>query len=183
MTIPNLLSIFRIFLIPIFVPVFIITEGEGFSWWPVIILAVSGLTDLLDGFIARRYNQISDLGIILDPVADKLTQIAVCACLTVRYNQLLILLIIYVVKELVMLTGGAIQLKFGGPIPSAKWYGKLSTFQLYVAMGLFLIIPDMNPILINIIIVITIILVLFALVMYMSIFFNLLNIKGKTNDL
>lgn len=182
MNIPNLLSFFRILLIPVFVVVFIFTEGDGMSWWPVVILVISGLTDLLDGFIARKYNQITTLGIMLDPIADKLTQVVVCACLTVRYPQLIILLIIYVVKELVMITGGGIQLKAGGKVQPAKWYGKLSTFELYVAMGLFLIIPNMNSILINIIIAITIILALFALAMYMHMFFTTMQQKADKKE-
>ncbi|MEG0691618.1 MAG: CDP-alcohol phosphatidyltransferase family protein [Oscillospiraceae bacterium] len=179
MTIPNLLSFFRIFLIPVFVLTFIFSEADGVSWWPITVLVISGLTDLLDGFIARRYNQITKLGIMLDPIADKLTQVVVCACLTVRYNQLLILLIIYVIKELVMLSGGLILIKSHREVPAAKWYGKISTFELYVAMGLFLIIPQMNPIIINIIILITVVFVLFALAMYMFKFFELLNKKGE----
>lgn len=179
MTIPNLLSFFRIFLIPVFVVTFIFGKGDGISWLPVIILIISGLTDLLDGFIARKYNQVTDLGKMLDPVADKLTQITVCACLAIKYDQLLILLIIYVFKELSMITGGLILLKSGKPVPAAKWYGKISTFELYVAMGLFLVIPDMNPTLIIIIIAITVILVLNALTRYAIKFFELLKIKGE----
>lgn len=183
MTIPNFLSFFRILLIPVFVVTYIIDDRVGISWWPVCILVISGLTDLLDGFIARRYNQISNLGKMLDPVADKLTQVAVCACLTLRYKQLFILLIIYVIKELVMITGGAILLKARKPVPAAKWYGKVSTFELYVAMGIFLIFPGMSDIIVDIIIAVTVIMVIFALIMYMFKFFEIQNIKGKTNDL
>lgn len=179
MTIPNLLSFFRIFLIPVFIVSFILGEGDEMSWWPIIILFISGLTDLLDGFIARKYNQITNLGIILDPIADKLTQVTVCACLTIRYNQLFILLIIYVLKELVMLSGGVVLIKSNQKMPAAKWYGKISTLELYLAMGLFLIIPKMNSILVNIIVLVTVVLVLFALAMYMFNFFELLNKKGE----
>lgn len=179
MNIPNLLSFFRIFLIPVFVVVYIYTDGDTISWWPVLILLISGLTDLLDGFIARRYNQITNLGKMLDPVADKMTQMAVCACLTMRYKQLFILLVIYVLKELVMLTGGAILLKTKKPVPAAKWYGKVSTFELYLAMGLFLIIPNMNAITVNIIIAVTAFIAIYALIMYMFKFFELQKIKGE----
>lgn len=179
MSIPNLLSFFRIFLIPVFVVVYIFTDSDAINWWPLVILLISGLTDLLDGIIARRYNQVTDLGKMLDPVADKLTQIAVCACLTMRYKQLFILLIIYVLKELVMITGGAILLKRKRPVPAAKWYGKVSTFELYLAMGLFLIIPNMSAVLVNIIIAVTTFLVIFALIMYMFKFIELQNVKGE----
>lgn len=182
MTIPNLLSFFRILLIPVFVFAFIATGDDSISLWPLLILILSGLTDLLDGYIARKYNQISDLGKMLDPVADKLTQIAACACLAMRYKQLFILLFIYITKELIMIIGGLVQLKRGKVVPSAKWYGKVSTFELYLAMGLLLIIPNMPDIWVNVIVVVTVITFLFALFMYAISFFKLIK-KGKINDL
>lgn len=81
-----------------------------------------------------------------------------------------------------MITGGIVQLKQGKIVPAAKWYGKISTFELYVAMGLLLIIPNMSDIWVNTIIVITISLVIFALIMYAIYFFKLIK-KGKTDDL
>ena len=69
MTIPNILSCFRIVLIPVFIVCYLNTPAEGIALWPVLILMLSGLTDVLDGFIARRFNMISDLGKMLDPVA------------------------------------------------------------------------------------------------------------------
>lgn len=182
-TIPNILSFFRIILIGVFVVVFLETEKNGFSWLPIVVLVFSGFTDLLDGFIARHYNQISDLGKMLDPAADKLTQIAVCACLTVRYPQLIWMLAIYILKELILVSGGLFQLKRGKIVPAAKWYGKLSTCELYIAMGILLLIPNMPSLYVNIIMVLTLALAFFALSMYAHLFYKLLYKKGNTNDL
>ena len=109
MTIPNILSCFRIILIPVFIVCYLNTPAEGIAIWPVLVLLFSGLTDVLDGFIARHFNMISDLGKMLDPVADKLTQAAVIGCLTVRFPELLILFIVYVIKEISILSGGLIM--------------------------------------------------------------------------
>lgn len=181
MTIPNMLSIFRIILIPFFAWSFLSSDVTKFSLLPLLILVLSGLTDMVDGYIARRFNQISDLGQFLDPCADKLTQAAVCACIMLRYPQLVWLLVIYVVKELIMTLGGIKELRKGQAIPPAQWYGKLSTLELYTAMGLFLLIPDMPDLYVNLIMIVTIALVLFALVMYMIHYYKLL--KGKANGL
>lgn len=177
LTIPNLLSLFRILLIPIFVVVYVRQETI-FSIWPISILILSGLTDLLDGWIARRFHQISDVGKVLDPAADKLTQVAVVAALTIRYHQLLVLLVIYVVKELLILIGGMVMIKSRQEVPSAKWFGKIATFEFYFAMALFLIFPNMNAFFITILIMITVALMLFSLVMYAVQFFSPKDKKG-----
>lgn len=171
-TIPNLMSGFRILLIPVFVVTFL----RGVAVWPIVILLLSGVTDLFDGMIARRFHQVSDLGKMLDPIADKLTQIAVVACLTtVYFRPMLVLLVVYIVKELGMLIGGIVMLKWKKQVPSAKWFGKVATFEFYFAMALFLVFPQFlldNPGYIAAIIAVTIALILFSLVMYAVQFFG-----------
>jgi len=173
MTIPNILSCFRIVLIPVFIVCYLNTPAEGIALWPVLILMLSGLTDVLDGFIARRFNMISDLGKMLDPVADKLTQASVIGCLMVRFPELVVLFVVYVVKEIAMLSGGLIMLKGRKKqVPYARWYGKLSTSEMYTAMALLLIFPSIgkNPVGIWLIIGISLALILFALIMYIVTF-------------
>lgn len=180
MTIPNLMSLFRIILIPIFVVVYWNTADDThIAWWPILILALSGLTDFFDGMIARRFNQISDLGKMLDPAADKLTQVAVVSCLAFRYPLLWILLGFYVIKEIAIMIGGLIMLKGKRQqVPSARWYGKVATFELYAAMLLLLLFPQMPPVLVTALIILTAGLALFALIMYALSFFNFNN-KGE----
>ena len=83
LTIPNLLSVIRLALIPLIVWLYI---GKQEYSAAVAVILISGATDIIDGFIARKFNMVSDLGKILDPVADKLTQATVILCLTVKYR-------------------------------------------------------------------------------------------------
>lgn len=145
MNIPNGLSILRILLVPVFVALYLkgIQPGqEALQYWSFVVLALSGLTDCFDGMIARRFHQITDLGKILDPVADKMTQMAVLICLVVHYPRLLPLLIICVCKELGQLIGSAIMLHRGAAIQGAKWYGKLTTIVFYLVMAAFVLWGD-----------------------------------------
>ena len=178
MTIPNMLSFLRIALIPVFVVVYFNTPTEGVAIWPIVILLLSGFTDVLDGFIARRFNMISDLGKMLDPVADKLTQIGVIGCLMIRFPEMILMFVIYIAKEVIMLLGGFVMLKGKKKVvPSAKWYGKLSTSELYGAMALLLLFPSIgeNPVTMWILIGVSLALVIFALVMYTIAFLKLPN--------
>lgn len=145
MNIPNGLSILRILLVPVFVALYlkgIQPEQEALQYWSFVVLAISGLTDCFDGMIARRFHQITDLGKILDPVADKMTQMAVLICLVVHYPRLLPLLIICVCKEVGQLIGSAIMLHRGAAIQGAKWYGKLTTIVFYLVMAAFVLWGD-----------------------------------------
>ncbi len=173
LTVPNLMSFFRILLVPVFAVTFL----EKVPLWPVVILLLSGVTDLFDGMIARKFNQVSDLGKMLDPAADKLTQIAVVSCLTTVYFQpMLVLLVVYIVKELTMLAGGLVMLRRKKIVPAARWFGKIATFEFYFAMALFLVFPRFllaHPGYIAVIIAITIGLIVFSLLMYAVQFFKI----------
>ena len=148
-TIPNVLTFFRIILIPVFMYLFIswVVRGEPVRLWlSVGVLALSGISDVLDGFIARKFNMVSELGIVLDPIADKLTQFAVMLCLVFRFPSMLIPLILIVVKEVVTGIFGLVTIRKTGLVKGAKWYGKLTTVLLYVMMGIHLIWPLLHRI-------------------------------------
>ena len=136
--IPNILSYFRLLLIPVFV---ILYAQERFAA-ALITLAASGLSDILDGRIARRYNMVTNLGKILDPVADKLTQCAMIACIASRYPAMWLLLGVHIVKELIMIWMGVRVLRKTDTVNSAIWCGKLCTGVIYAVMMLHVIIPD-----------------------------------------
>lgn len=131
LTIPNILSMFRILLIPVFVWLYIIQEDYFYA---AVVVVVSGITDILDGFIARKFNLITRLGKILDPIADKLTQAVVLLCLTDRYPLMALPLIVLVVKEVVTGLGGLLVIRESGKVYGADWHGKVSTALLYVMM-------------------------------------------------
>lgn len=130
-TIPNILSFFRIVLIPIIVVLYV--KYERYEWTTLVIL-LSGLTDIVDGYIARHYNMISDFGKILDPIADKLTQAAILLCLVSRFPNMLYIFIFMAVKETVMGVTGLLSIKSSGQVHGADWHGKLTTVMLYAMM-------------------------------------------------
>ena len=112
-TIPNILSYFRILLIPLFVYLYFKAETPPEFFRAAVVLGISGFTDLFDGKIARRFNQITELGILLDPVADKLTEGAVVLCLMTRYRWVAALVVLYVLKEGFMAVAGLVMLRRG----------------------------------------------------------------------
>ena len=148
-TIPNLLSFLRILMIPVFA--FLFYKGQHddkgiYLLWAVVVLALSGLSDFFDGKIARRFNQISALGKLLDPVADKLTQATIAVMLFFTFyhveNRTLHLFawvfLLFIIKELVMLIGGLLMLLFHIRPGAAEIYGKAATMAFYIVMLLIM---------------------------------------------
>ena len=146
MTIPNAISFVRILLITPFVTLFIAAKYHIIdSYLPaVVILAISGLSDLFDGMIARKFHQESELGKVLDPLADKLTLIAVGVCLIFIEPYVLPLMIIMVLKDVLMIIGGTIIINQGVIPPKSSWYGKASTFMFYISVALVVLMEVFN---------------------------------------
>ncbi len=138
LTIPNAMSLFRILVIPVFV-VFAVNDNIPGA---LIALGLSGLSDALDGFVARRFNQITELGKMLDPFADKLTQGAVAICIAIRYPSICPLLVLFVAKELTMLCGACYLLKKQKKPCASKWYGKVSTVLFYLSIALIVVLDS-----------------------------------------
>ena len=134
-TIPNWLSFIRIALIPVFAVLFV----QGHQLVAVIVMICAALTDLFDGKIARKFNQVSNLGKILDPIADKLSQMAIVIVLLYTYweNPIKYLFFFFIVKEVLMLLGGALLLS-KGMRPTAEIWGKVATNVFYIAMIIIL---------------------------------------------
>lgn len=145
MNLPNWLSLFRLALVPAFFAVYF-SEMEYANIVAVIIYGVACLTDVLDGKIARKYNKITKLGRILDPMADKAMTFSVLLCITVDRIIPIWALIIFVMKELLMLIGGMILLKKSSDMPPSNYFGKISTavfFFVCVYLMLFLNTPKL----------------------------------------
>lgn len=138
--IPNVLSLFRIVLVPVFLVLYLTPTVA--DEWAFLTLLVSGLTDIFDGLIARKFNQITDCGKLLDPLSDKVTQVAVVVALTTRYTELLPLTILCFLKELCQGIGGVILLKKGAAVRGSKWFGKVSTVLFYVCMLILVLCPE-----------------------------------------
>lgn len=129
-TIPNILTYLRIILIIPFVYLFL-SEKYILS---AICIAVSGLTDCFDGMIARRFNQVTSLGKILDPIADKATLFAVVICMVIYVPAVLPVLVVLLIKDIIMLLGGIDLINKGITPPAAKWYGKVGTIVFYFSV-------------------------------------------------
>ncbi len=140
LTIPNLLSLFRLLMIPVIVWLYV---KEKNYYAAAAMVLISGATDIADGIIARKFNMISDFGKILDPMADKLTQGALIICLSFKYPKMIWLVVLLGVKEFIMALLGYITIKSKDSVNSAKWYGKVGTFVLFVSMILMILIPDL----------------------------------------
>ena len=139
-TIPNLLSLFRLCLIPAIVWFYL---GKQNSFAAGSLLLLSGGTDVLDGFIARRFHMVSDVGKILDPAADKLTQAAVLFCLVFRFPFMAVPLTILVIRDVCIAVLSALLIKYAGIVPQAVWHGKAATFLLYGTMLLHVFWPEL----------------------------------------
>lgn len=170
LTIPNLLSIVRLCLIPLIIWLYCVKKDYTLA---VIVILISGATDIVDGFIARHFNMVSDFGKILDPVADKLTQGAVIICLTVKYKLMYALIALFAVKEIVMALFGYFAITKKDSVNSAKWYGKVNTVLLYAVMMLLILIPGIPIWLANSLIVMCAVMMLVSLGLYTRFYIKL----------
>lgn len=142
LTVPNFLTLCRVILIPIFAVLFY----KGYFVWAVFILFLSGLSDFLDGKIARRFNQVSEFGKIFDPIADKLTQITIAIMLFFEFRTVESeamrafswVFLFFLLKEAVMIIGGAVMLSKGIRPSAAEILGKIATFGFYASMLLII---------------------------------------------
>ena len=141
-TIPNLLSLVRLGLIPVFLWIYCKKQEYGLA---AVVVVISGVTDILDGFIARRFHMVSDLGKALDPIADKLTQVAVLACLTFQHPLMFLPLALLMLKETAAAVMGLVVIRRTGQVFGADWHGKVATALLYATMTLHLVWHPISP--------------------------------------
>lgn len=139
-TIPNMMSFFRILLIPGIVIAYCKFEDYMIA---IGLVLISGITDVLDGKVARKFNMISDFGKILDPIADKLTQAAIALSLQFRFPHMLWMFILMFVKELIMGITGVLSVKYTGEVYGANWHGKVTTVVLYFVMVIHMLWAEM----------------------------------------
>ena len=171
-TIPNLLSLFRLVLIPIYIIIYMNAEEAADYYVAGSILAVSCLTDLIDGKIARYFNMVSTVGKVLDPIADKATQFALLVCLTIRQKVLLTFVILFVIKESFQLIAGLFTLRKGKMLDGALISGKVSTAVLFVSLILLVLLPDLTQQAIDIIMLIDYLVLIIAFVDYARVYFT-----------
>lgn len=166
LAIPNLLSLLRILMIPIFMYYYFTAETQVDFYWVAFIVLLSAVTDWLDGVIARKYNMITDLGKLLDPAADKFTQLAIIICLVTTWKYMWILIAILVLKEFSMLYFSLKLFSYGKVMDGSLWYGKVTTFVFYGCALILVAFPTMNPLVANILMLITGLALILAFVGY-----------------
>lgn len=150
-------------LIPVIVWLYCFKENY---LWTTIIFIISGITDIVDGFIARRFDMISDFGKAFDPVADKLTQISMLFCLVTRFPLMLIPLIILVIKEILAAIMNMITLKKAGFVVAAVWHGKVNTVLLYINMFIHIVWFKIPALVSNTLIIVCIVMMLLSSFLY-----------------
>lgn len=167
-TIPNLLSLFRLVLIPVYVIIYLNAQNTTDYYIAGGILAVSCLTDLVDGQIARRFNMITNLGKILDPLADKLTQFALILCLLTKYKYLWFVVGLFFIKELFQLIAGSCRLlRKGMMLKGALLSGKISTTVLFISLIIMVLFPGLPETTANIIIIVDAVFLMIAFADYL----------------
>lgn len=140
-SVPNILSYFRLLLVPVFIWVYLVKQDYTLT---AIILTISALTDITDGFIARKFNMITDWGKIIDPIADKATQFSILVCLMLKYPPVIFMTSILFFKEIYMGIIGYIVIKKTDTVTGAKWYGKLNTCVIYAIIMTLLLYSNIS---------------------------------------
>lgn len=134
MNIPNALTLIRFLLIGLFVYLFFNDSLEYNTLWSFLVFIIAGATDILDGFIARRYNLITKWGKLMDPLADKSMLLTVLICLYIEGTVPLWIILIIGLKELLMIGGAAFLYRNRNVVVQANFYGKLATVLFYFAI-------------------------------------------------
>ncbi len=130
--IPNILSVFRIFLIPVYIDLFLRFFPDRLYWSGAVFL-LAGLTDVLDGYLARRNHWVSNVGKLLDPLADKLIEVAALVLLASKWGGVFIALaIVAILKEILMILGAYVIVTKVKIYVMSLWFGKLTTLLLYL---------------------------------------------------
>ena len=180
LTIPNLLSLFRLILIPFYTILYLKAQKPQQFWLAGLILAISCLTDAVDGKIARHFHQITNVGKILDPLADKVTQFTLILCLSLKHPALNPVLMLFVMKEIFQMILGILYLKQGKMLPGALWAGKVCTAVLFTSLTSLVVFPAMPPRLIGSIALTDGFFLIFSLLCYLLAYWGK---HGKLQDL
>ena len=162
-TIPNALSFFRICLIPLIVWLYALRRNYLLTGITVII---SGLTDVVDGYVARKYNATSDLGKVLDPLADKSTQAVVMILMAIRYPFMALPISVGIAKELFMAISGYMVIRRREVVLGAGWHGKLATFTITATMVIHLLWYNIDNVVSTSLILLSTVMIIMSLILY-----------------
>lgn len=178
-TIPNLLSLLRLCMIPLIIWLYCTQKNYALT---AVVLVLSGLTDMVDGYIARRFNMVTDLGKALDPVADKLTQASVMFCLLSRFRMMLVPLLLLIFKEVCNGVISLVVIKKTGKVCGADWHGKVCTWLLYAMMFVHIVWFDISREWTTVLIGICVIMMTLSFALYMVRNYKMLTKEVTNND-
>ncbi len=181
-SIPNILCYIRFLLIPVFVITYIRADHPRQYIQAAAVVFLSGLTDFLDGFIARRFDMVTELGKIIDPLADKLTQASLIFILVVKYKWMFLLLILFVVMQLFLLIAGLVMLKKGTKLNGAKWFGKVSTTVFYATMLVLVAVPTLKIGVTNILMIVCGAFLLLSFLLYINEYIRMYHSLKRTRE-
>lgn len=178
---PNILCYIRILLVPLFVYIFL----HKWYWQSALVVIIATITDVIDGWIARKFNLVSDWGKFIDPVADKLMQFAMLAVTIIKVPWILILIVAFILKEAILLVIGLYIYHKGRNLDGAMWCGKLCTVVLDCAMLILIAIPEswINDTLSLILIIIVFAFLLLSFVVYLNAYRTLYREMKKEQEL
>lgn len=162
LTIPNVLSLIRIAMIPFMVMLYMKEEFE----WTAVLIVLSGISDMVDGYVARRFHMVSKFGKALDPIADKLTQWIVLICLVIRFRLMLVPVCLMLIKELTNLILTWLTYRKNGEVHGADWHGKVNTWLLYMMIFLHVIWGDIPELISDVTILICTAMMMYSFVVY-----------------
>lgn len=171
-SVPNVLSMIRLALIPLYIVIYLNATDISHYYISAGILAISCLTDLIDGQIARHFNMITTVGKVLDPFADKLTQFTLILCLAIRRDQpqLWAVIALFVVKETFQLIAGSIILRKGKILSGAVLPGKICTAILFISLVFMIMYPALENSVVNIICYIDIVFLSVSFIAYILVY-------------
>ena len=172
LTIPNMLSLFRLVLIPVYIYIYLNATEPNHYTLAAGILAVSCLTDMIDGKIARKFNMISNLGKLLDPIADKMTQLALLICLSLHRTALRFLLALFLIKEFFQFFALIFNLRKGQALDGALMSGKICITVLFVSLIIMVMMPGLSDRTTGMITAVCIVFLLWAFIDYIRAFFG-----------
>lgn len=171
LTIPNMMGYFRILLIPVYIVLYLNAETAVDFYIAAGVIALSAITDFFDGKIARKFNQVTDFGKILDPIADKLTQGTLAICLSLTYPYMRVLLAVFIVKEFAMGITGLVYMRRGWKTDGAMMIGKFSTWVLDLSLIVLVLLPEIKLSIANGIMQFAIIVMLISLAAYVRLYY------------
>ncbi len=172
LNIPNMLSLFRLVLIPVYMYIYLNAQDSGDYLLAGIILGISCLTDMVDGKIARHFNMITPIGKLLDPMADKLTQLVLTICLSLKHPIMRPVLVLLVAKELFQSCAAIIHYRKGKALDGALMSGKICTTVLFISLTLLVVVPEMNPRIVELFALVDILFLGVAFIQYIFAFFG-----------